>query len=424
MNHNVLIIWIYTFLDSLARGIYETTVLSGFLFDITGGSNSKVGLAEGLQGICQAAFAIPAGVAIDKYGRSTVLKISGFGTALTMALLIAVLFLDDSYVEAHIFWFLTAGLMLIGAQRSFRFAGVDTIYADSVSRKDRTWWNNAKRMLLIAGTMIGPILGIIMFSITGDRWGFRELRIVLATGLGVRACASLILLFTDDSKSLGEESSAVVEIGGTKNVKYGHLVPYIITAGDFIKAFAAGMTIKFFPLFFKNEVNMTPLQVNVVNATTYFLLIFFTYLSGKVADRLGRIQTWLLFAVIGCTLLLLMAVLESQWENWRVIVPIYVFRTIFMRSCPGIRKSVLMDYVPKKSRGRWNAVNIRISLGSAVVGGMLIDQYGYGYTFFITAALQLAGYTILSPLLYIVPAKTGANEAEPTVSREKSYHCL
>jgi len=427
MNHNVFLVWIYTLSDYVAEGIYNKTVLSGFLYHITDGSNSQVGLAEGLQGICLAAFAIPAGSSTDKYGRANVSKISGFSTGLTMALLAAILYLNESFIQTHLFWFVTAFLMLIGAEESFRYTAVLTIYADSVPRKERTWYFNTRRMLVVSGTMFGPVLAIIIFAIAGDTWTFPELRVVLATGLGFRSFASMILLFFNDSKTLGEESAAIVESGGTTTVKYGHLVPYIIIASDFVKKFAAGMTIKFFPLFFKNEVNLSPIQVNAVSATTFFLLIFSTYLSGKVSNCLGRVQTLLLAAILGTSLLMCMAVLKSQWKDWRVIVPIYIFRTIFMNSCSGIRKSILMDFVPKKSRGKWNAADSITKFswsGSAIVGGLLIDKYGYGYTFFITGALQLTGNSILIPLLYIIPSENVPYEefAEPIPSATDAIH--
>merc|ERR1719320_274823 len=139
-----------------------------------------------------------------------------------------------------------------------------------------------------------------------------ELRVVFAMGLALRSLTCLIVFFFDDSKTLGLESAAVVGSTRATRVKYAHLVPYIITISDFIKAFAAGMTIKFFPLFFKNEVNMSPAQVSAISATTYFLLIFFIYLSGKVSNRLGKIQTLLIAAVCGSCLLILMAVVKSQ----------------------------------------------------------------------------------------------------------------
>jgi len=92
-----------------------------------------------------------------------------------------------------------------------------------------------------------------------------------------------------------------------------------------------------------------------------------------------------------------------------------------MNSCSGIRKSILMDFVPKKSRGKWNAADgiTRFSWsGSAMIGGVLIDKYGYGCTFLITAALQLTGYSVLIPLLYILPSE------KPPLLGELAAHIL
>lgn len=38
-------------------------------------------------------------------------------------------------------------------------------------------------------------------------------------------------------------------------------IPYLLFGGDLISALASGMTIKFFPLWFKNELGMDPVQV-------------------------------------------------------------------------------------------------------------------------------------------------------------------
>lgn len=101
-----------------------------------------------------------------------------------------------------------------------------------------------RRMLLLAGVVTGPVLAIILFTFAGDNWTFTELRLVFATGLLLRAVTSIILLFFDDSRTLGEESAALVGNDGNV-IKYTNLVPYIMTSSDFIKAFASGMTVKF-----------------------------------------------------------------------------------------------------------------------------------------------------------------------------------
>ena len=46
-----------------------------YVYQITNNSNAKVGYIEGLQGLCQAAIAFPAGWAADYFGRDRVLKL-------------------------------------------------------------------------------------------------------------------------------------------------------------------------------------------------------------------------------------------------------------------------------------------------------------------------------------------------------------
>lgn len=51
-----------------------------------------------------------------------------------------------------------------------------------------------------------------------------------------------------------------------------------------------------------------------------------------------------------------------------------------------------MDYVRKDSRGRWNSLDCLLAFGwcgSAVVGGFLLDRYGFDLTFIITASAQV-----------------------------------
>lgn len=86
---------------------------------------------------------------------------------------------------------------------------------------------------------------------------------------------------------------------------------------------------------------------------------------------------------------------------------------------------MLMDFVPKSSRGRWNAVDSVTKFGwsgSAFIGGFLIDKYGYGYTFLITATLQFIGYSLLFPLIYIIPPENKFSPAiiQPLLSHRKT----
>ena len=44
-------------------------------------------------------------------------------------------------------------------------------------------------------------------------------------------------------------------------LRYSYLVPYVMFANDLVMAIGAGMTVKFFPLFFANDYGFSPMQV-------------------------------------------------------------------------------------------------------------------------------------------------------------------
>lgn len=63
----------------------------------------------------------------------------------------------------------------------------------------------------------------------------------------------------------------------------------------------------------------------------------------------GRVQTILLFKVIGVNLIGFMGLYPQIWTKLGVIIPVYVVRTAIINSAYPLQKSILMDYVPKVS---------------------------------------------------------------------------
>ena len=83
------------------------------------------------------------------------------------------------------------------------------------------------------------------------------------------------------------------------------------------------------------------------------------------------------------------------------MVAIFMIRSGIMNSTKPLTKSILMDFVPKNQRGKWNAlqsVNVFSWAGSAVMGGYLIDRFGFAGIFVATGLMQLCA-TI--PLLLV-----------------------
>jgi len=92
------------------------------------------------------------------------------------------------------------------------------------------------------------------------------------------------------------------------------------------------------------------------------------------------------------------------WKLKQLIIPVYIVRTVLMNCTSPLKKSILNDHVPKTSRGRWNALDSVTSFGwsgSAMAGGALLDQFGFGFTFLATAAMQALSLIITSRLLWL-----------------------
>ena len=59
-----------------------------------------------------------------------------------------------------------------------------------------------------------------------------------------------------------------------------------------------------------------------------------------------------------------------------------------------IERAIIGDYVPKRMRAKWSSLESVLGFGwsgSAVMGGFLLDHYGFEFTFTFTAIMQIVG---------------------------------
>ena len=183
-------------------------------------------------------------------------------------------------------------------------------------------------------------------------------------------------------------------------------VPYITIAADIISGFGSGMTIKFYPLFFKNKLHLSPIQVNLIYVGLPIAMALGSQFAQVLRRRIGRAQTCILFGYLGAVCLAAISQLSIRpdYALPQILIPIYVLSTAQHCTRP-LKKSILMDYVPKRTRARWNSVDSVTRFGwsgSAVLGGYLVDRFDYSVTFLVTAAMQALASTILFLLVPIV----------------------
>ncbi|CAH0515248.1 unnamed protein product [Peronospora belbahrii] len=167
-------------------------------------------------------------------------------------------------------------------------------------------------------------------------------------------------------------------------------VPYLLFLSDFIVSNGAGMTINFFPLFFKEEYGLTPIHVCVLFVSQPFIVMILSFLSQRLSKSCGRMP------IIAFTRALSVACLFSMAyaQPMALQIVLFLMRGGLMRCSQPLRRSILMDYVPKNIRARWNALeglSVFSWSGSAVLGGFLIDAYGYRICFIITSLVYCVG---------------------------------
>jgi len=172
MSPNVRLSLIFSFLAGVGRGVWSFTVLSGYLFVLTG-SNAKVGIAEGVQGIAQLVVALGAGAIITYYKRSDkVLWLAAVvGLVAAGGLIFALSVHGATELGEHRFLLVTAGLGLFGSYQGVWNTALETIFADSIPSGHRDEVNTQKFNLTLLSSVSGPLLAnMYMYTFGTNDW--------------------------------------------------------------------------------------------------------------------------------------------------------------------------------------------------------------------------------------------------------------
>ena len=223
---------------------------------------------------------------------------------------------------------------------------------------------------------------------------------------------------TTVASSTVTSSAAADEGGANLSTDYRWLIPYIIFVGSLVFAIGSGMTVKFFPLFFKEEVGMSPSQVQMIYVLVPIVMALLSGVGTSISKFFGRVETTVLLEVLGVSCLFAMVFFKNFLDvHPFVLVPVYVMRTGLMNAPYPLMESILMDFVPKNERARWKSLESIAQFGwcgSAAVGGYVSDRWDYTHTFLITAWIQAVGILLTLCLLPLVP------RSEESLSRSTS----
>jgi len=422
-THNVICGIIATALYRMGTGLYMMTVLPSFLL-LVGGNKFDVGFAEGLQGLANLVSAMPAGYIADKWSRRACIRIGNCLSLLSAGcLLLAVITAKPK--DFVPFVLLCAALALQGVCDGIINGPLVALMDDSCPAGRRSDVESMNASVGGVAAAVGPLLGLFVFAATGNSWSPFSMKVVIVVGVFLSLIATVPCLLMHDRYALGESSEAVhlqhnlVEsqrLRSDKSTCFGLVtvprVRLVMFINELILTFGAGMTVKFFPVFFKEEGHIQPVLLQAVFASLYFLAGIGTLVANRLSKKFGRLQVIICGYCIGISCTMLLGLLRPYYTVPAVMLPIFLTRCTCQWSCTPLLGSIIADYTPKATRGRWKALS-SISVagwsGSAAVGGWLIDQTGFGSTFVITGCIQAFSIPTLCLLLPLV-----AKESELT----------
>lgn len=433
-RRNIRMMLVFQTVSAIAWGTAMGPVFDKYLYYLGGGAaigptlapkagrNSLVGMTESISGLASLVLAIPVGVVVDwcPTKRARLLKLSSlFGVAATLVGIVAVL--------SDVILALYASLVLLGVFSELSNSCSEAIFADSIPQGQRTGIFTTKAILSTVGSACGPGLSAICLFLLGDEWEPYQMKAVYVFGSILMPISCVALFFFDDPPSRQpapqpetdgagqaqeEGASAQTPPSPTGRLvrRFGPLkprhVPFILALSDFTTCVGAGMTVKFFSLFFIQDQHFSPISICALSTAYPLVIALFMKFTERLSKPLGRPQASLLF--FGSNVLCL--ALLSRVRSLPFLLAVYLVRGGFANSTYPIDRSILMDYTPSSQRGCWNAVESFTSItwsGSAFVGGLLSDQHDYRYTFLVTAFVYFVGCLIYAPLLRLVPRREG-----------------
>lgn len=444
VNHNVFLTLLLDFLYGISDSLWGGTVFAAYLKILAGNRNEPVGNIEAVNGLAVLLSALPVGYLADRYGRSIVIKggsVLFIFTAMGHAALLRWIGTNPSEGHKERDTILLGLIMALwGIGGGIVSGPCQALFADSTPVGERTQYYFYMMVCYSMASCLGPVLSICLFQTLGDEWSLPHLQTIIYVGLGIELINAVIMMFFDDSKALEEDAQAggssslelpdesptsipdTSEEGvgddregllqvqtGASSARKRRWIPYILFSSSLVISIGSGMTVKFFPLFFKDEVGMSPTQVQVVYVLVPIFMSACSGLGTSVSRWFGRVQTSMLLQLTGISFLYAMVFCKGYLDRHPfILVPVYVLRTALVNSPYPLQESILMDFVPKQERARWKSLESVSQFGwcgSAALGGYFADRWDYTFTFLITATVQTIGVLLFGLLLPLVPTR-------------------
>ena len=402
-SRNVLRIYAQTSFVSLAFGLWQGYLLSQYLYVLTPDTRT-VGVAMGAQGIVRVFAAVAAGVLVDRcVQRRNTLLIVCAAYGLAWHAWIATLIVAPELVlprawqhgwEADAVW--AASLAGYGSFDALQQVLTDAVFADSVATGARAGPYTMLYLIRQFSGLASPLLQLGYFALVpnANHWTEATLRPAMLAGIGAGAVSCLLVASLDQSRTLGLASEAAhvaspalppdasqtgIETTEKEEATAAAAtrVRWLLLLYDLLRVGFGGIVNKFVGLFFTTTFGVLPVGLALLQLSCAVLSCIGTLTAGRLARLHLRRGTICLSLLVICDVANVVVALSSSMA---VDAAAWVVREGSLEAVFGLKKSLMMDHTPKKSRGRWNAVDSLQSsvwAGTAAAGGFVIHAYGY-----------------------------------------------
>jgi MFS family permease len=298
------------------------------------------------------------------------------------------------------------------------------LVADSLEPGNRSRVYARMHFVNLGASAIGPFLAVGLTLIFGDTWAIGTLQNLILIGALASIIGILSIGFMSDDHALTtrletpsqekqlDEKPVVSTVFG-REFSYDVVIPSIIVISGIIIGFGAGATVAFFPVLFADPTigyGLQPLFTYTVMGITSLVTGFAGIMAQKLIQNVGRIGS--MFLVQGLSIVCLLGLVFNLvlYQGGTIVlntsiillVIFYMSRNALMNASGPISRSIVMDVVPSKDRGKWNSLET-LAWGmfwsvSASIGGFVVDNFGFLYVFVFTATL----YTVATLLLLTI----------------------
>jgi MFS family permease len=153
--------------DGLAYGLWLGAMITVLLFELSNGSNLKVGYVDGASGLTELLCAIPAGILADRGRRSRIIRVAAFISIAAAAMSVYVTYEAKDGSGRNVYLYLGC-LIGVGVGSGMEASASAALFADSTEKSTRSLWETRSRILFLVAEAIGPVAAAIMF------WGRDE----------------------------------------------------------------------------------------------------------------------------------------------------------------------------------------------------------------------------------------------------------